>query len=189
MSQANDLLNSLSGYDTSLATVDPATEPHIIIGSDRFISVPSVLKKIAVQHDNNVETVTFDCPRYWDGLDMSQMVIYINYKRPDGKLGACFATNVTVDAEDTNIMHFDWTITDHITRYKGALIFNVCIKKTDEYNRIVNHWNSELNKEMTISEGLECDVIFEEPTLDVITQLTSRINELETRVTALENQT
>lgn len=32
------------------------TEPHIVVGSDRMITVPDELKNIAVQYDHNVET-------------------------------------------------------------------------------------------------------------------------------------
>ena len=58
----------------------PNLEEHIKIGLDRHITVPESLKRIAVQYDHNVETVTFDCPRYWDGHDMSKMTVYINYR-------------------------------------------------------------------------------------------------------------
>ena len=47
------------------------SEPHIVIDSHRAITVPEQLKRIAVQFDHNFETVTFDCPRYWDGHDLS----------------------------------------------------------------------------------------------------------------------
>lgn len=56
MSTANELFTTASGVD----------EAHIVINSDRSVSVPDELKNIAVQYDHNIETVTFDCPRYWD---------------------------------------------------------------------------------------------------------------------------
>ena len=57
MSQAEVLLESLpTGNSGDL-------EPHIIIDKKRKVSVPDELKRIAVQHDHNIETVTFDCPR------------------------------------------------------------------------------------------------------------------------------
>ena len=79
MSQAENLLNNLSSYEIDMYSTDVLTEEHIVIGSDRSITVPESLKRIAVQFDNDVETVTFDCPRYWDNLDLSTMKIYINY--------------------------------------------------------------------------------------------------------------
>lgn len=154
MSQADELLNSLSDADISLALANPETEPHIVIGEDRVIKVPKELQRIAVQYDHDVETVTFDCPRYWDGLDMSQLAIYINYMRADRQVDCYKAKNIV--AEDS-IMHFDWTISRSVSSVKGSLKFLVCIKKGDTDGNEVNHWNSELNTEMYISEGLEVD--------------------------------
>lgn len=157
MSRAEELLNTLAGDDSSpvLRLANPETEPHIVVGDDRFITVPKELRRIAVQFDHDVETVTFDCPRYWDGLDMSQLFVYINYMRKDRITGSYKATNVTVDETDSNIMHFDWTISKNVSQVKGELRFLVCIKKADEEGNEVNHWNSELNTEMYVSEGLE----------------------------------
>lgn len=177
MSRAEDLLETLSD-DVMIATADPATEPHIVIDKNRKVTVPEALKRIAVQYDHNIETVTFDCPRYWDGHDMSKMKVYINYKRPDGGLGCFIATNVTVDAANTDIMHFDWTISGNVTQEDGTLMFLVCVKKTNDDDEEVNHWNSELNTEMYISQGLEClEVVELYP--DIITQLLLRMDSVE----------
>lgn len=157
MSRAEELLNTLAGDDSSpvLRLANPETEPHIVVGDDRFITVPKELQRIAVQFDHDVETVTFDCPRYWDGLDMSQLFVYINYMRKDRITGCYKAPNVTVDETDSNIMHFNWTISKNVSQVKGELKFLVCIKKADEEGNEVNHWNSELNTQMYVSEGLE----------------------------------
>lgn len=170
MSQAEDLLTSLSENGTSLQMADQTTEPHIVIGSDRFISVPTELQRIAVQYDHDVETVTFDCPRYWDDLDMSQLRIYINYMRKDRVVGCYAATDVAVDETDSSIMHFNWTISRNVSLVKGELKFLVCIKKADEDGNEENHWNSELNTEMYVSEGLETSETVLSPYPDVISQ-------------------
>ena len=154
MSQAEALLESLSTGNSG------DLEPHIIIDKKRKVSVPDELKRIAVQHDHNIETVTFDCPRYWDGNDMSQSRICVNYKRPDGILGSCVASNIIVDETDNTTMHFDWTISQDVTVKDGNLMFLVCIKKFDtDTGEEINNWHSELNTEMYISKGLECDKI------------------------------
>ena len=181
MGQADELLNSLSANNGIYArTVDPSTEEHIVVGDDRVITVPDSLKRIAVQYDHNVETVTFDCPRYWDGLDMSQMAIYINYHLPNKELGTYIADNIVVDEDDPRIMHFDWTISGNVTEYKGNLTFLVCIKKTDDNGELVNHWNSELNYDMYISEGLESSEVIKKRYPDLYTQLLYRMEENET---------
>lgn len=157
MSQAEELLNSLTTDEIATYTANGSDEPHIVIGSDRIITVPDELKRIAVQFDHNIETVVFDCPRYWDEHDMSEMAVYINYKDPNEEKGYYQATDVTVDDTDSNIMHFSWTISKHLTLAPGPITFLVCVKKTDNTGEEVNHWNSELNKDMYVSEGLEID--------------------------------
>lgn len=170
MSQAEELLNSLTENDISLQSANPETEPHIVIGDDRFISVPKELQRIAVQYDHDVETVTFDCPRYWDDLDMSDLSIYINYMRKDRVVGIYKATDISVDTTNDRIMHFNWKISRNVTEVVGQIKFLVCIKKGDADGNEVNHWNSELNTEMYISEGLEAGEGYFDSYPDIILQ-------------------
>ena len=170
MSQADELLNTLSTGAPSLKLANPETEPHIVVGDDRFISVPSELQRIAVQYDHDVETVTFDCPRYWDDLDMSDLSIYINYMRKDRVVGVYKATDISVDTANDRIMHFNWKISRNVTEVVGQLKFLICIKKGDADGNEVNHWNSELNTDMYISEGLEVGEGFFDSYPDIITQ-------------------
>ena len=94
---------------------------------------------------------------------MSQSRICINYKRPDGILGSYVASNIIVDETDDTTMHFDWTISQDVTVKDGSLMFLVCIKKFDaDTGEEINNWHSELNTEMCISKGLECDEIIDE---------------------------
>ena len=173
MSQAEDLLNSLSENDISTKT-----EPHIIVGSNRVITVPSELKRIAVQYDHNIETVTFDCPRYWDDHDMSTMKVYINYTRADNEPGCYIADDVAVDETDTSIMHFSWTISRHVTEAVGPLTILICIKMVDKDGNEINHWNSERNSEMTVSKGMECGEIIAEKYPDIISQILTDMGNL-----------
>lgn len=193
MSQADELLASITDSSAELGdavvgsmelgasayTGNPTNEEHIVVGSDRFITVPEALKRIAVQYDHDVETVTFDCPRYWDRLDMSKMKIYINYMRADGEIGGYIAKNITVDETDETIMHFDWTISRNVTEVIGTLSFLVCVKRTYSDGTEKNHWNSELNKDMYVSKGLECEETLLKAYPDIITQLLVRMDYVE----------
>ena len=172
MSQVDDILNNLSEDDISLYSAgETPEEEHIVVGDDRVITVPDSLKRIAVQWDHDIETVTFDCPRYWDGHDLSTMIIYINYLCPSGYLGAALVENVRVDETNENIIHFEWTISDNVTATQGHLIFLVCAKEQDEDGSNRHHWNSELNREMYVSEGLELPPDFVETHPDILTQI------------------
>lgn len=179
MSRADELLDAVSDEGITLYTTDPTTEAHIVVDRNRFITVPEELKRIAVQFDNNMETVTFDCPRYWDGIDMSKMKVYINYLTKSNVRGMYWAEKVTVDPQDDTIMHFDWLITRNVTLVKGPISFLVCIRDVDEEGNESNHWNSELNQEMYVSEGLECEESILEQYPDIITQLLTRMDYVE----------
>ena len=63
MDKAEELLNTLDVNDENLYPVSPEEEAHIVIGKDRVITVPPDLRRLGVQYDKNVESVTFDCPR------------------------------------------------------------------------------------------------------------------------------
>ena len=153
MSQVDDILNNLSEDEIALYSAgDTPEEEHIVVGDDRVITVPDSLKRIAVQWDHDIETVTFDCPRYWDGHDLSTMIIYINYLCPSGYLGTALVENVRVDEANTDLIHFEWTI-------------------SDAYGSNRHHWNSELNREMYVSEGLELPPDFVETHPDILTQI------------------
>lgn len=152
MSQATELLNSIPPAYTTTSK----NEPHIVIDNNRVVTVPEELKRIAVQYDHRIETVTFDCPRYWDEHDMSKMHVYVNYLRSDGEKGSDLCTNVAVDKDDETMMHFDWTVTGHLSAVNGSIAFLVCTMKSSPDGEISErHWNSELNTEMYVTEGLE----------------------------------
>lgn len=181
------ILGTMSlGTDSYSTDEDPydGEEPHIVIGKDRFITVPERLKRLAVQHDHDVETVTFDCPRYWDEHDMSKMKVYVNYVRADNVPGTYpVDSEITIDEYDSEIMHFNWTISREVTAAKGNIAFLVCIKKVDDVGNEDNHWNSELCRECYISEGLEVlpGIMQEYP--DIITYLLTRMDLVEEKTT------
>jgi hypothetical protein len=176
MSQADKLLESLA------SGLSDGETGNIVIGDDCFITVPEALKRIAVQYDHDVETVTFDCPRYKEGNDMSKMKIYVNYIRSDGVMGTHLCDNVVIDSADNDIMHFDWTISGHVTYVPGSLSFLVCIQKTDSDGNELFHWNSEVNNEMYVSPGMKCQDVILMKHPDIITQLLERMDKVETEM-------
>ena len=142
-----------------LLATQPNPEGHIVVGGDRFITVPENLKRLGVQYDHNIETVTFDCPKEWDGEDLSAMSIYIIYARSDGTRGTFTerypTTKVEIDESNSDVMHFNWTITRNVTEVAGPVSFMVCIMKTDDNGVEQIHWNSEICKDCYISPAME----------------------------------
>ncbi len=159
-----------------LLSAEPETEPHIIIAKDRTVIVPDELKEIAAQFDHNIETVTFDCPRYWDEHDLSTMHIYVNYRRPDKIEEPSLCTPPVVDETDDSIIHFKWTVSKNVTYVKGKLSFVVVAKRADEDGVLQNRWGSRLNQDMEILEGIECDTDeVDEQNADIIEQILYRL--------------
>ena len=155
MSLADSLLANSSGNGVSTRTAAGVEERHIVIGTNRFINVPEELRRIGVERDHNVETVTFDCPRYWDEHDLMTMAVYINYICANGAVGSYCATNLRADDSDDSMFHFDWVVSNNVTQTNGSITFLVCAKRTDENQEIDIYWNSERNSEMYVSAGLE----------------------------------
>lgn len=178
-STAEEMLNNLTDDEIAAYTATPDDERHIVVDENRKITVPDELKRIAVQYDHNIETVTFDCIRYWDGHDMSTMHVYINYMLNNKALGSYLAEDVTVDPDDENIIHFTWTISRNVTQVVGPVTFLVCVKRVDEDGNEVNHWNSELNKEMFVNQGLECGEPIAEDYPDIIEKILTKLENQE----------
>lgn len=164
-------------------------EEHIKIGLDRHITVPEALRRIAVQYDHNIETVTFDCPRFWDGHDLSKMTIYINYMRKDRYRDKDVAENIKVDESDEKTMHFTWTVSRNATLMKGELKFLTCAVDLDDKGNEKRHWNSELCDQVYVTEGLECDDAVEELHADIITDLLLRMDKILVATTPILDKT
>lgn len=189
MSQADELLDSLTEPEVATYSVNPDMEPHIVINEDRTIAVPDELKHIAVQGEHNIETVTFDCPRYWDGHDLSQMSVRINFQRPDGHREPYIAENLRVDDTDTSLIHFDWTISGNVTAVKGNISFMVCAKIADAEGVTEREWHSRLNQDLVIDEGLDCsgdEIVEQNP--DILESILARLDTLESTGGVSEEQ-
>lgn len=164
-------------------------EEHLFINPDRTIYVPDELKTIGVQFDHDVETVTFDCPRYWDGIDLSTMKIYINYMRPDGVTGSYIACNIVTSEETPSLFSFDWTVSRNVTQVKGTLQFLVTMKSVNSNGKETHRWSSLLNKDLKIAEGLKCEETIITKYPDIVTQLLMRMDSIEEMTTpeAMQN--
>ena len=164
---------------------------HIIINKDRTVVVPDSVRKIGIQYDHKVNTLTFDCPRYADdnqSIDLSRMAIYINFSRNDKTKGSIAATNVFVDPDDPEIMHFDFVITRSVTLVNGPIICLVCAKSTDAEGAEDNHWNSELFNKLSVGEGMEAEEELTEEEIDYITSLLQEINTTHAEVADIDTR-
>ena len=173
MSLAENLLNSLdeTAYENTRIASGGIEEEHIVVDASRTITVPANLKTIAVIGDKDIETVTFDCVRYWDGHDLSTFAIYINYILPNGDKGTYIPKSIT---KLDDIFTFDWEIGSEITYAQGKLTFWIVAKLTDDSGDLIKQWSSLQNSECTIARGGDKIYVPEKQTdQDVISQAIS----------------
>ncbi len=146
-------------------------EAHIVVERNRAIFVPDNLKTIAVKGDKNVETVTIDCIKYWDGKDLSEFVVFINYTLPNGENGTYIPDEIIVKE---SVFSFNWVIGRHITSYVGSLTFWILAKLTDDDGNLIHQWSSFQNTDCFIAQGGGKIYVPEEQTdKDVISQIIS----------------
>ena len=173
MSLAENLLNDLPETEQSIEEMS-AEEPHIIVGADRKITVPAQLKEIAVTGDKNIETVTFDCVRYWDGHDLSTFAIYLNYTLPNGAEATYIPTDISRSDE---YYSFDWTIDSNMTEESGNLKISIVAVLTDEEGNKTKQWGSYPNSDLSIVKGLDVanvPDVTDQP--DILSQILSELN-------------
>jgi hypothetical protein len=177
MSQAEELRNGLE-EPIEVRTVNPDTEPHIVINPDKTITIPDALKRILVQYDHNIETVTFDCPRYWDGRDLSEMNMRIVFQRSDGHREPHPVENLRVDNSDDSMIHFDWTISKNTTLTSGNILITVCAKIADAEGIPEREWHTIPNRDLFVNEGMDCsgdEIVEQNP--DIIEFILARLDE------------
>lgn len=179
----------MSTADELFMGVNPE-EPHIVVREDRTIIVPDDLKTIIVQHDHNIETITFDCPRYWDGHDLSTMDIKINYKLSNGFKGAYTCLDVVVDTEDDNMMHFTWTISNIVTQTSGAIAFLICATTLNVDGTADQAWHTKPCSDLSVAEGMDCigveDVEPDPAFLDTKENVANKVQEINAGNTAVQ---
>lgn len=159
MADANALAAAIEAEMAARSAGSGADEPHIVINDDRSITVPEELLALGVQYDRNVETVTIDCPRYWDGHDLSEMLLFVNFVHYEpSNTSIQYSVDIdqlTLASMDEERMLLEWTINASAMRYDGTLAWLVCAKTIDNAGNELLHWNSQICYDTKVHKGLE----------------------------------
>lgn len=110
----------------SARIANPDNEPPITV-SERTMIIPSVLQSIAVQNDQNSETVTIKCPRYFDGHDLFQYSFFLRTLNSEDGYDA--VSLVPVDEGD--VLSMEWTLKPPQTSYEGQLRIQLWVTGED----------------------------------------------------------
>lgn len=154
---------------------DTGADEVITIDNDlRKITIPASITLLGVVSDENVQTLHFQMPKTYKGLDLSEFAIRINYMNANN-VGDTYAVDDS-EISGENIV-FTWTVGRVACMYKGNTKFIVCLKKKDASGNVLKEFNTSLAS-LSVLEGLETTeaVVAENP--DVIEQILTKIEKL-----------
>lgn len=156
-------------------TNDTGADEVITIDNDlRTIIIPASITLLGVVSDENVQTLHFQMPKTYKGLDLSEFAIRINYMNANN-VGDTYAVDDS-EISGENIV-FTWTVGRVACMYKGNTKFIVCLKKKDVSGNVLKEFNTSLAS-LPVLEGLETTeaVVAENP--DIIEQILTKIEKL-----------
>lgn len=154
---------------------DTGINDVVVIDNDlRTIIIPASITLLGVESDENVQTLHFQMPKTYKGLDLSEFAIRINYMNANN-VGDTYAVDDNKISGE-NIV-FTWTVGRVACMYKGNTKFIVCLKKKDASGNVLKEFNTSLAS-LPVLEGLETTeaVVAENP--DIIEQILTKIEKL-----------
>lgn len=154
---------------------DTGINDVVVIDNDlRTIIIPASITLLGVESDENVQTLHFQMPKTYKGLDLSEFDIRINYMNANN-VGDTYAVDDS-EISGENIV-FTWTVGRVACMYKGNTKFIVCLKKKDASGNVLKEFNTSLTS-LPVLEGLETteSVVAENP--DIIEQILTKIEKL-----------
>lgn len=154
--------------DELLSTID--TDKTLIINKDlRTITIPSSVKNLGVESDDDVLRLKFSMPRMYGDVDLSDFSIYINYMNAKNT-GDVYVVDDKTIADDT--ITFSWLVGRVALTYKGNVRFIVCMKKYDNDSNVIQEYNTTIAS-LPVLEGLETGETIVQQYPDIIEMLLS----------------
>ena len=159
--------------DELLSTLD--TDKTLIIDKDlRIITIPSSVKNLGVESDDDVLRLKFSMPRMYGDVDLSDFSIYINYMNAKNT-GDVYVVDDKTIADDT--ITFSWLVGRVALAYKGNVRFIVCMKKHDGDSNVIQEYNTTIAS-LPVLEGLETGETVIQQNPDIIEMLLTSLEPL-----------
>lgn len=159
--------------DELLSTID--TDKTLIIDKDlRTIIIPSSVKNLGVESDDDVLRLKFSMPRMYGDVDLSDFSIYINYMNAKNT-GDVYVVDDKTIADDT--ITFSWLVGRVALAYKGNVRFIVCMKKHDDNSNVIQEYNTTIAS-LPVLEGLETGETVIQQNPDIIEMLLTSLEPL-----------
>lgn len=122
---------------------------------------------LGVYNDKDVRKISFEMPRYYDGLDLSTFKIRVNIQNGNGYRDSVEVTRPTFSGD---MMKFDWVLNRFVFEKEGTVLFNVCLKTTDSTGNRDKEFNTTIANGIVL-EGLEVDDTSKQSVLYILESL------------------
>lgn len=146
---------------------DSGTEYCTVDDNTRLVTVPDKYKKLGVESDEKAKRIWFRFPKLVgnNGVDLSAIGVRVNFRNANGDGDIYIVEDLTTDGD---YVTFSWELTRKVTAYKGHVSFVVCAVKSATDGTTKNEWNTTLNKECEVLEGLEVSEQIAQENPDII---------------------
>lgn len=136
------------------AYADTGIEYCTVDDDTRLVTIPDKYKNFGVESDEKAKRVWFRFPKLVgnNGIDLSAISVRVNFRNANGDGDIYMVEDLTVDGD---YVIFSWELSRKVTAYKGHISFVVCAVKSSTTGVVKNEWNTTLNKDCEVLEGLE----------------------------------
>lgn len=126
---------------------------QFIVDEDlRTIAIPQRGKVAGVRSDKDVNRVAISINRYYDGTDLSEFSVKINYVNANGQPNYFRVTDRKIDTDSLVLI---WLVSSDVTAYKGNVVFAIQFYKADE-GVIMQEFNTTIAT-MVVLDGLQVE--------------------------------
>ena len=149
------------------AYADTGTEYCTVDDDTILVTIPEKYKKLGTESDEKAKRVWFRFPKIVgnNGIDLSAISVRVNFRNANGDGDIYIVKDLTTDGD---YVIFSWELTRKVTAYKGRVSFVVCAVKSATDGTTKNEWNTTLNKECKVLEGLEVSEQIAQENPDII---------------------
>ena len=124
----------------------------------RIVTIPKDGNIIGVVGDKNTNRVNFRMPRYYNGFDMSEFQVRVNYKNVNQKTSYYevndLTTAVKTETTDEDKLLFTWLVDSDVCEAQGNVNFSVRMLKTADDGTIIQEFNTTIATGWVL-EGLD----------------------------------
>lgn len=151
-------------YDNKYSTID----------ENKNITVDA--SQVNISQEQNSQFIPFKLPRYWDGIDLTQMTFWVHYET---KEGCGNSSPINFQYSDSNIL-FGWLVDLNVTYLPGIVNFEIIAEGTitNGTDTLDYTWKTNPNGKLNIIESLKCSNKPIEPTVEWETQILNQMSSM-----------